>query len=120
MKVIVIFMMVLAVVFMLAITASPAVSAPCDPNYQGACVPVYPPDVDCDDVRAQVTVIGTDVHGLDADGDGIGCESYAGATVNTDGYAVGSSLPSTGLSLLLPVAGLLAAGAGGFFLRRRG
>jgi endonuclease YncB( thermonuclease family) len=51
----------------------------CDPNYAGGCVPTYPPDVDCRDLRARgigtVRVIGSDPHHLDGDGDGYGCES---------------------------------------------
>jgi endonuclease YncB( thermonuclease family) len=50
----------------------------CDPNYAGGCVPVYPPDVDCADLDAlgipHVRVIGSDVHRLDGDHDGVGCE----------------------------------------------
>jgi hypothetical protein len=46
----------------------------CDPNYSG-CVPPYPPDVDCAQVNGPVKVLGSDPHGLDADGDGVGCES---------------------------------------------
>jgi micrococcal nuclease len=50
----------------------------CDPNYAGGCVPPYPPDVDCAEIRAlgiaPVRVIGVDVHRLDSDGDGLGCE----------------------------------------------
>lgn len=49
----------------------------CDLNYSG-CIPVFPPDVDCTDIKrlglAPVKVIGTDVHKLDRDGDGIGCD----------------------------------------------
>ena len=53
----------------------------CDPNYSGACVPIAS-DVDCAGgsgngpayVTGPVTVIGTDIYGLDSDGDGIGCE----------------------------------------------
>jgi hypothetical protein len=53
----------------------------CDPNYSGACVPIAS-DVDCAGgsgngpayVQGPVEVIGTDIYGLDADGDGIGCE----------------------------------------------
>ncbi|HEX5928043.1 MAG TPA: hypothetical protein VFY48_01485 [Solirubrobacterales bacterium] len=45
----------------------------CDPNYSG-CVPPYPPDADCDEVGETVTVLGEDPHGLDADGDLVGCE----------------------------------------------
>lgn len=50
----------------------------CDPNYVGACVPPYPPDLDCDDIRAlgidPVRSVGTDPHRLDGDDDGWGCE----------------------------------------------
>ncbi|MBW8059285.1 MAG: hypothetical protein FVQ78_02930 [Solirubrobacterales bacterium] len=46
----------------------------CDPNYSG-CVPPYPPDLDCADIGGPVEVYGSDPHGLDADGDGVGCES---------------------------------------------
>ena len=58
----------------------PKKSSSCDPNYTG-CVPIAS-DVDCAGgsgngpayVAGPVTVIGTDVYGLDRDGDGIGCE----------------------------------------------
>lgn len=54
----------------------------CDPNYAGACVPIAS-DVDCAGgggngpayVRGPVRVVGTDIYGLDRDGDGIGCEN---------------------------------------------
>jgi endonuclease YncB( thermonuclease family) len=50
----------------------------CDPNYAGGCVPPYPPDLDCADIRAiglaPIRSIGSDPHGLDGNGDGIGCE----------------------------------------------
>lgn len=59
------------------ITTSPSAGAKCDPNYAG-CIPVFLPDVDCTDIKrlglAPVKVIGTDVHKLDQDGDGVGCE----------------------------------------------
>jgi len=53
----------------------------CDPNYSGACVPIAS-DVDCAGgsgngpayVAGPVYVIGTDIYGLDRDGDGVGCE----------------------------------------------
>lgn len=47
----------------------------CDTGYSGACVPQYPPDIDCADVGSRVLVGGSDPHGLDRDGDGIGCEA---------------------------------------------
>jgi hypothetical protein len=47
----------------------------CDPNYTG-CVPPYPPDVDCWQVRQEVDIIGEDVHRLDIGSDGEACELY--------------------------------------------
>ena len=52
----------------------------CDPNYSG-CVPIAS-DVDCVGgsgngpayVKGPVEIIGTDIYGLDKDGNGIGCE----------------------------------------------
>jgi endonuclease YncB( thermonuclease family) len=49
----------------------------CDPNYSG-CIPISQVDLDCPDIKrlglAPVKVIGIDVHRLDRDGDGIGCD----------------------------------------------
>lgn len=58
--------------------ASPTGS--CDPNY-GGCVPIAS-DVDCDSgsgngpayTSGPVQVIGSDIYGLDRDGDSWGCE----------------------------------------------
>jgi hypothetical protein len=57
-------------------------SGECDPNYAGACLDPYASDYDCEggsgngpDYTGEVTVVGVDHYGLDADGDGIGCES---------------------------------------------
>ena len=50
---------------------------------QGGCHPGYLPcipitdNVDCSEIRMAVRVIGDDDYGLDRDGDGDGCESYA-------------------------------------------
>lgn len=60
---------------------APLVQSSCDPNYAGACVPIAS-DVDCAGgkgngpayVRGPVTVVGSDIYGLDNDHDGIGCE----------------------------------------------
>ena len=54
----------------------PAPEPKCDPNYENACVPIVPSDLDCGDISEMVIVIGQDIHGFDADGDGRGCESY--------------------------------------------
>lgn len=48
-------------------------SPECDSSYSG-CVPPYPPDIDCGEISGPVAVYGSDPHGLDADGDGSGCE----------------------------------------------
>lgn len=53
----------------------------CDSNYSGPCVPVDS-DVDCAGgsgngpsyVSGPVTVVGSDIYGLDRDGNGTGCE----------------------------------------------
>jgi hypothetical protein len=39
------------------------------------CIPSYPPDLDCADVNGPIIVTGSDPHGLDADNDGVACES---------------------------------------------
>jgi hypothetical protein len=60
---------------------APASAGGCNVNYT-PCVPNDPVDVDCQGgkgngpsyVKGPVTVIGTDVYGLDADHDGIACE----------------------------------------------
>ncbi len=46
----------------------------CDPNYSGTCVPQVAYDLNCDDIAGSVTVVGSDPHGFDGDGDGSGCE----------------------------------------------
>ncbi len=53
----------------------PAAPSGCDPNYTG-CVPPYPPDVDCIDLREEVEVVGEDVHHLDLGGDEEACEVF--------------------------------------------
>lgn len=48
----------------------------CDPNYTGACIPPYPPDLDCTEISAtNFNSVGSDPHGFDGDDDGIACES---------------------------------------------
>lgn len=60
-----------------ALASRSSVKPTCDPNYQG-CIPPYPPDLDCSDIKkmglAPIRVIGTDVHNFDGDGDRIGCD----------------------------------------------
>ncbi|MGO4593176.1 G5 domain-containing protein [Leifsonia sp. 2TAF2] len=60
---------------------APPAQAGCDPNYADACVPIAS-DVDCAGgsgngpayVQGPVRVVGSDIYGLDRDGDGIGCD----------------------------------------------
>ena len=48
----------------------------CDPSYPGVCIAPYPPDLNCGDIPYKnFIVVGSDPHGFDGDGDGIGCES---------------------------------------------
>lgn len=48
----------------------------CDPSYPEVCIASPPPDLDCDEVPYNnIQVIGSDPHGFDREGDGIGCES---------------------------------------------
>lgn len=48
----------------------------CDAAYSGACIPSYPPDIDCGDVAASdFRSVGRDPHGFDGDSDGVACES---------------------------------------------
>jgi hypothetical protein len=55
--------------------ADPPSGGNCDPNYT-PCVPLVSYDLDCPDIGFSVTVIGSDPHGFDREGDGLGCESY--------------------------------------------
>lgn len=49
--------------------------AGCDPSYPSICIAVYPPDLDCGQIRhRRFQVLPPDPHNLDGDHDGIGCE----------------------------------------------
>jgi hypothetical protein len=62
----------------------PAQSKQCHPSYKGTCIPPDVSDADCAGgsgngpwyvYEKDISVVGSDVFGLDADHDGIGCES---------------------------------------------
>ncbi len=38
-------------------------------------MPITSSDLNCSDIGFTVTVVGTDIHRFDGDGDGVGCES---------------------------------------------
>jgi hypothetical protein len=78
--------LLLAALAALAVAASPAPAKkrhPCDPNYKGRCLRPHVFDYDCAGgsgngpyyVRGPFRVVGTDHYRLDADHDGIACES---------------------------------------------
>jgi hypothetical protein len=53
----------------------------CDPKYKGACLDPNASDYDCaggsgdgPEYTGRVEIVGSDHYGLDADGDGLGCE----------------------------------------------
>ncbi len=51
-------------------------SEDCDSSYPDVCIPPWPPDLDCGEIRyANFKVLPDDPHGFDIDKDGIGCES---------------------------------------------
>jgi hypothetical protein len=51
-------------------------SGGCHPSYPTVCIPPPPPDLNCADVgETNFPVTGSDPHGLDGDGDGVGCET---------------------------------------------
>jgi hypothetical protein len=50
--------------------------AGCSDEYEGACVPADAYDVDCGELAdSDFDSVGSDPYGLDADGDGVACES---------------------------------------------
>jgi hypothetical protein len=57
----------------------PPVAGNCDPAYANVCIPPPPPDLNCPAIREQygcdIQVISwPDPHGIDRDGNGLGCE----------------------------------------------
>lgn len=65
------------------------VGALCNGSYPDFCIPSKPPDLDCRDApllgRVDFRVDGRDPHGLDRDGNGVGCESGTTAPGPGDG-----------------------------------
>jgi hypothetical protein len=59
-----------------AADALPADDSGCSDEYTGACVPADAGDVDCGELLdSDFDSVGSDPYGLDADGDGVACES---------------------------------------------
>jgi hypothetical protein len=56
-------------------SSSPEGGAECDDSYADVCIPPYPPDLDCGEITERnFAVTGSDPHGFDREGDGLGCE----------------------------------------------
>lgn len=64
-------------------TTTAATADGCHPNYK-PCLSIVA-DLNCDQIRHAVTIIGADPYGLDQDGNGIGCQEYPppGSTATT-------------------------------------
>lgn len=102
---------------------APAQGAECDGNYGPSpiagkeCIPLYDlGDVDCSGTPydgGNYPVTGTDVHGLDADGDRIACEQAdgAGAVAPPTTASVAGSTASPALAQTGSTSGPLAAAA---------
>ena len=67
----------------------------CDPSYD-PCVPPGPPDLNCSDLDGPVSVSGEDPHGLDADGDGDGCEASSSGGGSSSSSSDGGGSSSSG------------------------
>lgn len=58
------------------VLAAPEPAGGCDPSYPNVCMAPPPPYLNCDDVPYNnITVVGSDPHGFDGEGDGVGCET---------------------------------------------
>ena len=59
-------------------------SSACDTSYPDFCVTMYSANLTCMDIpHRNFTVVGPDTHGLDSDGDGLGCENTNVAYLNS-------------------------------------
>ncbi len=59
-------------------------SSACDASYPDFCVTMFSANLTCMDIpHRNFTVLGPDTHGLDSDGDGLGCENSNVAYVNS-------------------------------------
>lgn len=98
-----------------------AATPDCHPSYEGACLPADASDVDCAGgtgngpvyaAEQDFRVIGTDVYGLDGDGDGYACDSESGgAVVAIDAPALADPAPAA--AQIISYANCAAARAAG-------
>jgi len=77
--------------------------------------------IDCGDLTVtDIQVLGVDVYNLDADADGIGCESAATSPTSSNPATTTGSLPRTGQDTrdLVVIGSLLLAGGAALLLAR--
>ena len=71
-------------------------SSACDTSYPDFCVTTYSANLTCMDIpHRNFTVLAPDTHGLDSDGDGLGCEDSSVAYVNSSVTNKSSNLNTT-------------------------
>ena len=71
-------------------------SNPCDTSYPDFCVTTYSANLTCMDIpHRNFTVLAPDTHGLDSDGDGLGCENSNVPYVNSSVANKSSNLNTT-------------------------
>jgi hypothetical protein len=71
-------------------------SSTCDTSYPDFCVTTYSANLTCMDIpHRNFTVLAPDTHGLDSDGDGLGCENSSVAYVNSSVINRSSNLNTT-------------------------
>ena len=73
-------------------------SSPCDTSYPDFCVTTYSANLTCMDIpHRNFTVLAPDTHGLDSDGDGLGCENsnvpYVNSSVTNRSSNLNTTLP---------------------------
>ena len=71
-------------------------SSACDTSYPDFCVTTYSANLTCMDIpHRNFTVLAPDTHGLDSDGDGLGCENSNVAYLNSSVTNKSSNLNTT-------------------------
>jgi len=86
-----------------------ATTAGCDANYTPCIPPFANGDLNCENLGFPVTVTGADPHGLDRDGDGVGCETddAAPATTSPVQTTVTTTTSTTGVAVTAAQAGFV-------------
>jgi hypothetical protein len=71
-------------------------SSACDSSYPDFCIPANVKNLTCMDIiQRNFTVLNPDIHGLDSDGDGLGCENLNVINLNSNLTNKSSNLNAT-------------------------